>query len=159
MNATYDWDMLASVTAALPAMTFLFIGPVLEQTSLMAEVLARPNVRHLGARPHGSLPAYIQHSAVLLNPLAVNEHNDRRSPLRLYDYLTTSAFVVSTAVHEAHVHEGHVAIGSTVAEMIELISRGAASPPGRLEQRREYILRNTWQARGRQMISHMSEVA
>src|ERR1019366_3560303 len=111
-------------------------------------LFSRSNVHWLGPKPHDHLPAYLRQFDVLINPLLVNDHNNRRSLLRLYDYLTTDRPIVSTAIAEAFNHVPFVNIAKDKEEFRRLLGEALtlkAAPD--LERRREYIAANTWHAR------------
>lgn len=160
INASYDWDLINALAERLSAVFFVFIGSIHEPSSAVRSriqaTFARPNVKWLGPRDHASLPAYIANFDVCLNPLAVTPHNDRRSPLRLYDYLASYQPVVSTAVAEVAAHGGLIAVGSTADEITSHISQ--ALMPGHtvdLVSRRSYIARNTWTSRAQAFLSQL----
>lgn len=152
INATYDWNLIAALAEARPEVSYVFIGPLREtderQRSQIEQVFARPNVHWLGPRPHDELPAYLSGSEVLLNPLAINDHNDRRYPLRLCEYLTTDRPILTTAIHEAKWFAPHVvpfndpsgavaALDAAIAGETEIDSVG----------RRRWLDENSWDAR------------
>ncbi|MFL5329784.1 MAG: hypothetical protein ACJ8C4_12805 [Gemmataceae bacterium] len=157
INRSYDWDLIATISDALPHMSFVFVGPIFlesaEMTKRIQSVLSRPNVRHLGTKPHEDLPRYLMHYDVCFNSLEVNEQNHRRSPLRLYDYLATDRPILSTAIREAYEHRPFIEIGPTADDCVNLL-RTMTSPDYRtdLVGRAQYILRNTWQNRAEQML-------
>lgn len=163
INGSYDWDLIDGLSQRLPNATFVFVGPLLDESEAVrqriAAVLARPNVRWLGKKPHDQLPAYWSAFDVCLNPLQVNEHNNRRSPLRLYDYLSTSKPILSTAVSEAYQHQGLVEIGQDVeqcAAALQQMLRGER--PVDVERRRRYIRNNTWEQRAAAMLREISKL-
>ncbi len=83
--------------------------------------------------------------------------NDRRSPLRFYDYLAADKPIVTTAVAEAFAHGELLSIGRDAEEITSLIR---AHLEGRIDldlnARRRYILDNTWQNRGRQFLQYLN---
>jgi glycosyltransferase involved in cell wall biosynthesis len=157
--SAYDWDLIEYMSASLPHAHFVFIGPRFkEQPSLAMNridaVFARPNVHWLGAKAHADLPAYLRRFDVCCNPLCVSEHNDRRSPLRLFDYLTTDRPIVSTAIAEAFSHVPFVSIAKDKEDFRRLLVEALAlkvAPD--LERRRNYIAANTWHARAAELCN------
>jgi len=152
-SSAYDWDLIEYVRANLPNAHFVFIGPRFKERSTsganrVEAVFARPNVHWLGPKPHAHLPAYFRRFDVCFNPLCVSEHNHRRSPLRLFDYLTTDRPIVSTAIAEAFNHVPFVSIAKDKEEFCRLVREALTlkvAPD--LERRRNYISANTWHAR------------
>jgi glycosyltransferase involved in cell wall biosynthesis len=160
INSSYDWDLIDAVADRLRSITFVFVGnlqePSLAVRKRIEATFARENVRWLGPRNHAALPSYIANFNVCLNPLAVTPHNDRRSPLRLYDYLASHQPVVSTAVAEAAVHDGLIAVGHTPEEIASHIE-DALKPGHRVDlpARQSYISNNTWAARARRFLKEL----
>ncbi len=164
INRSYDWALIAAVADALPDVSLVFIGPLIEpdpsERARIMHVLKKPNVHWLGKRPHEQLPAYLAHFDVCLNPLAVTAHNDRRSPLRLFDYLATDRPVLSTAIAEAFEHLPHLDIGRDEAECVSAIrAMLAGDRPVDLASRHRYMLANTWEARARAMVDRITQIA
>jgi len=160
-SSAYDWELIENLSASFPNAHFVFIGPRFkEQSSSEANrieaAFARPNVHWLGPKPHAHLAAYMRCFDVCINPLCVSEHNHRRSPLRLYDYLTTDRPIVSTAIAEAFNHVPFVSIAKDKEEFGRLLREALTlKAAADLEQRREYIAGNTWHARAREFWQHV----
>lgn len=163
INRSYDWKTIGAMADALPHATFVFVGPIIEPSpehrGTIDEVFCRSNVKWLGPRPHAELPGYLRGFDVCLNPLAITEHNDRRSPLRLYDYLATDRPILSTAGTEALAHGSLIQTFSTVQEGIDAL-RAMLSPDYRVDRpaRTAYIRENTWEARAEQFLSHVRQI-
>lgn len=164
INLTYDWDLLEALIEARPGVSFVFVGPNHELDPVgrdrIDRVFARPNVFWLGVKPHADLPAYLNGCEVLLNPLAVDDHNDRRFPLRLSEYLTTRRPVLTTAVHEARAFAPHVVPFDDSAEALIALDRAIADDSSvDLAGRREWLQRNTWDARAENVLRSIDLVA
>jgi glycosyltransferase involved in cell wall biosynthesis len=152
-SSAYDWELIEHLSASFPSVHFVFVGPRLkEQSSAEAlrieSVFARPNVHWLGPKPHPHLPAYLRIFDVCINPLCISEHNHRRSPLRLFDYLATDRPIISTAIAEAFNHVPFVSIGKDKEDFARLLGEALSlkvAPD--LEVRREYLAANTWHSR------------
>jgi hypothetical protein len=152
-SSAYDWELIEHLSTSFPSVHFVFIGPRFKEQSSstvnrIEALFTRPNVHSLGPKPHAHLPAYLRCFDVCINPLRVSEHNHRRSPLRLFDYLTTDRPIISTAIAEAFNHVPFVSIGEDKEDFARLLG-GALSlkvAPD-LEARREYIAANTWHSR------------
>ena len=160
--SSYDWNLIEELARLRPAERFVFIGPNIEadpdKRAAIERVFTRPNVHWLGPRPHDDLPKYLQHFDICLNPLAVNEHNDRRSPLRLYDCLATDKPILSTAIAEAHCHLPHLSLcrgAEEMAAVIEQVCSGKYEMD--LDARRRYIETNTWEHRAEQLLAILGQ--
>jgi glycosyltransferase involved in cell wall biosynthesis len=158
INETYDWAMLGELADRMPEASFVFIGPIIAEaaehrTAIDAVLKGKPNVHWLGRKPHADLPAYLGAFDVCLNPLAPGPHADRRSPLRLFDYLATGKPIVSTNIAEAR-HDGHVWLADNATEMAALIRQGYSGERQLdLPARQKYIEQNTWEMRALDMLA------
>ncbi len=157
INRSYDWRLIEDLARCAVGVVLVFVGPIIEaDPAIRADiqrVLALPNIRWLGPKPHDALPDYLRRFDVCLNPLAVNEHNNRRCPLRLYDYLATDKPIISTAINEAAMHRPHVLVARDVKEMaamVEKIQHGGYQVD--VASRRRYISENTWEKRAAKLL-------
>ncbi len=163
INYTYDLGYMQKLAALMPEVTFCYIGEVVEydwaqRKRLLAWLRRTENVVWLGAKPHRELPAYIHNFDLCLNCLHVDDNNNRRSPLRLYDYLTTERPVVSTPVREAYEHLPHILLADSPEQAAAMI-RDSFSGKRRVDlpRRRAYIRQNTWSVRARQFLGHLRQ--
>jgi glycosyltransferase involved in cell wall biosynthesis len=164
MSRAYDWLLLADLVGLCPEMRFAFVGPLFgEGAAVQAQidrVLSAPNVCWLGPKPHDELPRYIQRFTVCLNPLRSEPCNDRRSLLRLYDYLASDRLIVSTAVAAALEHGRHVIVGRDAAEMAASLRAAVAGGTPAVDQvaRREYVRHFTWKRRAEMFLANVHSV-
>ncbi len=163
ISRAYDWDLLAKLVRLNPGHLFVFVGPMFgEAPRVLAQieaVFAAENVRWLGPKPHGELPRYINRFTVCLNPLRVEPCNNRRSLLRLYDYLASDRPIASTGVAAALEHRPHVEIGQDAAGLATLIGR--MSEEGYAVDRaarRQYVRLHTWGRRAETFLTNLRSV-
>jgi len=164
INGTYDWALIERLAEARPEVSFVFIGPNREpEVALRARidaVFARENVYWLGSKPRTDLPSYLNASDVLLNPLTINEHNDRRFPLRLCEYLATDRLILTTAIHEAKWFAPHVVpFGDATSALAALDAALGGEPAVDSVERRAWLEANTWDARASEVLSVLEAVA
>ncbi|WP_237565908.1 glycosyltransferase [Ornithinimicrobium cerasi] len=75
----------------------LLLGPIaLENAEVNA--LAEGGVQLLGRRPASSVPAYLQHAAVLVVPHVQSDFTESLDPIKAYEYQASGRPVVATAV-------------------------------------------------------------
>jgi glycosyltransferase involved in cell wall biosynthesis len=154
ISKAYDWDLLDELVRLCPELSFVFVGPVFGDGPA-DRLFSSANVRWLGPKPHADLPRYIARFDVCLNPLRVEPCNDRRSLLRLYDYLASDRPVVSTAVAPALEHGPHVAVGRGAAEIAALLRWPPAVDRA---ARREYVRQHTWERRAETFLANLRAV-
>ena len=164
INKTYDWEFILALAAAMPEVRFCFVGNVDEDVpdkrrQVLHHLTTTPNILWLGRQPHSELPAYIQHFDVAFCFLKADYAGNRRSPLRLYDYLSSDRPVVSTPVAEAYVHVPHLHVAQTPQDAAALVRRILTGGlPVDVEARRNYIQQQTWSIRAREFMEGLQEI-
>lgn len=163
IGPSYDWALLDEATARCRRITFVFVGPRQEmggESALAASrVFARSNVRWLGAKQPEELAAYMCRSDVLFSPLAVTDANNRRSLLRIYDYLATDRPVVATPVASAAEHGGYLSLASTGEEFAKALEAAADAAPVDQARRHAYLQQHTWEQRAAMFVSNLEQAA
>jgi hypothetical protein len=164
INSTYDWPFIAALAAALPEARLCFVGNISEenldlQGQILHQLRTTPNICFLDRQPHEALPAFMQHSDILFCPLKPGAYADRRSPLRLYDYLTTDRPILTTDIREARAHLPHLHIASTASDAAALAKEiFSGQLPLDLVARRAYIAQHTWPSRARQFLIELLQL-
>lgn len=147
-----DLSLVASVARRRPEWAFVLIGEAVCDTSAVAGL---PNVRLLGRRAYGELPAYCRAFDVGLIPFVVNELTLAVNPIKLREYLAAGLPVVSTPLPEVRAYEPHVRIGGTAEAFERACERALADarsiPP---HERQALVREDGWPARVEQ-ISRM----
>ena len=161
INGTYDWDYIAELAANLPEARLCLVGNISEseprwQREIAKHLTGIPNILFIDRQPHEQIPAYIRHFDILVCLLRAGEFSDRRSPLRLYDCLTTQRPIISTPIREALEHLPHVHIAGSAKEAAAKRGRIFAGEfPVDTVARRNYIERQTWGIRARQLLDEL----
>jgi glycosyltransferase involved in cell wall biosynthesis len=164
VNHSYDWLFIGGLADALPDVSFVFVGPrtkaSAETSRQIDRVLERKNVFWLGPKPHSDLPQYLASFDICLNPLAINKDNDRRCPLRLFDYMATDKPILSTSIAEALLHRDHIACMDNVEEAARWIKEmaGVKQVPN-AKARNDYIRNHTWAARAASLLKFVEELS
>ncbi|MPZ99202.1 MAG: glycosyltransferase [Dehalococcoidia bacterium] len=164
LNRTYDWDWIDQLVAATPDATFVFVGPMMTADGTdpgrLYRSLSAPNVRWLGGRPHEALPRYLAGFDVLLSPLRVDDHNDRRCPLRFYDYMVTDRPILSTGIREAEEFRAHMGVATEPEDAVRILQGmlGGEWPVDR-EARAAWRASNSFETRAQQVIAAVESLA
>jgi hypothetical protein len=164
INRDYDWDYVQAIAKALPEVRFCFLGRIQDpapqaRREIMEIFRANPNLQWLGWRDYPLIPAYMRSFDILMNFLRADAFGDRRSPLRLYDYLTTDRPIISTAVREAQEHLPHIQIAKAPGDAIQLIREilaGGHSPD--IPARRNYIASHSWHDRAKEFLAEVEKI-
>jgi glycosyltransferase involved in cell wall biosynthesis len=164
INATFDWKYVADLAATLPDVQLCFVGNVDESNSyerreIIKQLTTTPNIIWLGQQPHELLPAYIQHFDIAICLLKSGHFSDRRSPLRLYDYLAFDRPIITTDVREAHEHMPHLHIAASAQEAARVAREILAGEhPVDVAGRRRHIAANTWSTRAKELLDELQRV-
>jgi UDP-galactopyranose mutase len=91
-----DLELIRSVAAACPKISFVFIGPVVKISS--EDLPKAKNIHYLGHRSYAELPAYLSGWDAALMPFALNEATRFISPTKTPEYLAAGRPVIGTKV-------------------------------------------------------------
>jgi hypothetical protein len=164
INRDYDWDYIQTIARAFPNVRFFFLGKIDEDVREIRRDIynifrTNPNLFWLGWRKYSLMPSYMRTFDILMNFLRADPFGDRRSPLRLYDYLTTDRPIISTPVAEAYEHVPHVHIAKEPSDAIILISQmlaGQHKPD--MEARKSYTQSQSWDCRAKEFIAEVGKI-
>lgn len=160
INMTYDFELIERLADAFPNVWFVFIGPIFKMNEqdrqIVDTVFSRPNIRWLGPKPHATLPDYMAQFTVCINPLRKMPANDRRSQLRLFDYLAAEKPVISSDLTDARNHRQYLMIARDIDHFIESMN-AVLSGQVRIDQQsvRDYIDAQTWEVRAATFVREM----
>lgn len=98
LDERLDLDLIRSVAAMRPDMSFIFIGPVVKISE--QELPRAHNIHYLGQKCYTKLPAYLAGWDVALMPFALNEATRFISPTKTPEYLAAGRPVVSTPIQD-----------------------------------------------------------
>ncbi len=143
-----DVDLVCRVAAARPSWQLVFIGPNLLGAASHRRLAALPNVRLLGPRSYGDLPASMGVFDVCIIPHRVTPFTESLNPIKIYEYLATGLPIVSTPVATVRelpdvVYLAHDATEFVASAEVALAERD----DGRRARRRTLAKENSWQQR------------
>ena len=92
-----DWDLVGSVAAANPDLSFVFVGPLFTGNERLP---SGPNLHYLGHRDYRLLPNYLRGFDAGIIPFRVSPMTKACNPIKLWEYLAAGKPVVSTALPE-----------------------------------------------------------
>jgi glycosyltransferase involved in cell wall biosynthesis len=96
-----DWALLHRLTELRPNWSFVFVGPVKEDSETQTAVRSlarRRNVYFLGCKPTYQLPPYPQHFNACIMPYRMNDYTRYIYPLKLHEYLATGHPAIGTSI-------------------------------------------------------------
>jgi glycosyltransferase involved in cell wall biosynthesis len=138
-----DYELLKFLALKSPAVSFVLIGEVLEDTGAVAGV---PNIFFLGKRPYESLPNYLQEFAVACIFYDTKDtFNNYRNPKKLKEYLATGKPVVSMPNLEMSYYADYVSIAPDYQAFHDFLTEAmSADKIEAREKRIAFAKRQTW---------------
>jgi glycosyltransferase involved in cell wall biosynthesis len=151
-----DWvdvGLLARTAKALPEAQVAVVGPVRTACSLK-ELRNAANVRFLGPKPHGEVPAWIKAMDVCLIPFHRNELAQAADPIKLYEYCALGKPVVSTVQQDLPADLAPVRVAGSDEEFIEGVKSALSEgDPARRTERIAFASRHTWERRASDLLA------
>jgi glycosyltransferase involved in cell wall biosynthesis len=95
-----DYELLTGIAAARRDWSLVLVGPVGlgDPDTDVSALEAEPNVRLVGPRPHGALPAVLRAAAVGLIPYRSSRLTASIFPMKVYEYLAAGLPVVASGL-------------------------------------------------------------
>lgn len=142
----FDWDLLGQVVQNYRHDVVCVIGDYRGQCQNPP-----PNLKFLGLKPQRELPAYLAFSRVAIIPWKRSPISRATSPLKLYEYLAMRCPVVAPDWLPLAGIPG-VWWARNQREFVELVGKADRTKLNEAEIR-EFIAKNDWQTRVRQMLA------
>jgi len=103
-------------------------------------------VHFLGPKPPASLPGYIRHFDVCLNPQVLNDLTRGNYPRKVDEYLLLGRPVVASRTEAMRLFEAHTYLADTDDDYVRLIAQALREDsPARQQQRRAFAATHTWE--------------
>jgi glycosyltransferase involved in cell wall biosynthesis len=152
IQSRLDQELLRTVAARLPDVSFVLAGPVRRGSEGLVSGLPG-NVRSLGAVPHGDLPAVLAGWDAAMVPHRRDALTASMDPLKLYEYVAAGLPVVSTIVSPNPVLRDHVRVATSPDEFAAALQEElAADTPAAGERRRQAVVTESWPARAERVL-------
>lgn len=97
-DARLDVELVIELARSLPTLSIVLVGPDALETPARHQLSAEPNIHLLGSRPYADVPAYLQHSDVVLVPHRVTPFTESLDPIKAYECLAVETPTVATPV-------------------------------------------------------------
>lgn len=91
-----DYRLLLRVADAFPEASLVFVGRIEQRVPKLVELLARPNVTHVGYVEKERVPGLVAHFDVCIAPFRQDEVARVVSPLKVFEYLAAGKPVVAS---------------------------------------------------------------
>ena len=140
-----DIRIIEIIATAKPSWNIVLVGP--EDAVFAASTLHHlPNVLFTGRRPLASLPAFVEHFDVCLNPQLINTITKGNYPLKIDEYLAMGRPVVATRTPTMKLFEDYTWLADKPEDypaLIEAALRHDSAEEG--ERRIAFAREHTWE--------------
>lgn len=140
-----DTKILEIIARERPDWNIVLVGPedAVFQSSILHQM---PNVLFTGRRPLESLPAFVQHFDVCLNPQLINTITKGNYPLKIDEYLAMGRPVVATRTPTMKLFERQTWLAGRPEEYPGLIAEALGhDDPAAQQQRIAFAREHTWE--------------
>ena len=125
-DSRIDIELVAELSRNLPHVNLVFVGPEALRVESRTVLEELPNVFLLGSRPYDDIPAYLQHSDVIVVPHRISRFTESLDPIKVYECLAVDIPTVATRVagFRDHDHEFHIVErGAFAKQVTDALSR------------------------------------
>ena len=148
LDSWFDVEAIEQSAALHPECRFLIAGRI--EYDPIQRLRALPNVELLGEIPYGRVPELLAQLRIALIPFRINPLTLVTNPIKLYEYFSLGLPVVSTPLPEAAAMADLVYLGASPGDFARQVGRALEEEdPPRRARRREIALRESWEARVR----------
>lgn len=142
LESWVDYELIVSCAAAHPDVSFVIIGEVKTDISILSE---HRNIIRLNHVPYEDLPRYAEVFDVALIPRRINQLTVAMNPIKLLEYLALELPVVSTNLPEVRRYEDLVFVAEDNDHFVRLIAQALNdNTPARRKLRRLAAERISW---------------
>lgn len=160
VSRAVDVELLCKTAAAYPSASMVIIGGIQEPNPLFDKLLALPNVKYLGFRPHSELPQQIAALDVCLIPYVQSDFVNGVSSQKLFEYLALGKNVVCTRYPEVTDLEDAMWIADDHAQFVRMVNEAANAKPSdeQVRRRREISEQHSLDSSLTRAINHLSSL-
>lgn len=127
-----DVELVRRLAEQHPDLHVVLVGPDFLEEGSRRRLTSLGNLHQIGARPHATVPAYLQHAGVVIVPHVVSPFTESLDPIKAYECLAVGRPTVATPV--AGFRDLHAPVvvaegGAWVEQAARLAGRRAPSDP------------------------------
>jgi glycosyltransferase involved in cell wall biosynthesis len=150
----FDASLLHDVFSRRPDWTVVVVGPECAPCPAIDRLKSLRNVRFLGRRALGELPAFLKAFDACLIPYTLTENKRLADPLKFYEYLAAGKPIVSKRLAGLAPFSDLVSFATDADEWIAAIADALRhDSPDRIARRQAIASRNTWDDRVHDILS------
>src|SRR5579859_1736938 len=130
-----DIRIILEIARSRPDWHIVMVGPE-DEFFAGSELHSLPNVHFLGRKELTTLPAYIAHCDVCINPQLVNGMTIGNYPLKIDEYLAMGKPVVATRTATMKLFEDHTYLADSPGDYVPLVEKALAEDNAGLQAKR-----------------------
>jgi glycosyltransferase involved in cell wall biosynthesis len=140
-----DIDLLIFLAKREQNLNFVLIGP--EESCFKNSALHQlPNVFFLGNKSPESLPAYIHHFDICINPQIVNDLTEANYPRKIDEYLAVGKPIIATKTPTMEIFKDVVYLADEKESFLTFIKQALSENTfEKTIQRQKEALKHTWE--------------
>ncbi|HLZ86064.1 MAG TPA: glycosyltransferase [Puia sp.] len=140
-----DIRIILEIARSRPDWHIVMVGPE-DEFFAGSELHSLPNVHFLGRKELPTLPAYIAHCDVCINPQLVNGMTIGNYPLKIDEYLAMGKPVVATRTATMKLFEDHTYLADSPGDYVPLVEKALAEDNAGLQAKRiGFANEHTWE--------------
>lgn len=149
LDERFGKDAVKHIAETFPNLTIVIIGPYTK--TVRDYFVSSPNIHLLGRKPYDEISKYLNHSDIAILPLSDQPSNKGRSPMKIYEYMSTGLPVVASWTPELAAREDpYVYLGKDSFALANHIQH-LLDHPYTVNKRREvslYAQQFSWSTKG-----------
>lgn len=153
----FDYDLVSQIAVTNPKWRIQLIGIDYDGSLQASGLLSIPNVVYLGVVDYEFLPGVVDFDVAIL-PFKINEITRATSPIKIYEYLSLGLPVVSTPLPECEKIDLVVTANDAKSFSKILIECHTLDNLEQRMVRREFALKNSWDARSLEYIENKEKI-
>jgi teichuronic acid biosynthesis glycosyltransferase TuaH len=147
LETRLDIGLIEAIAKRKPEWSIVLVGPE-DDAFKQSNLHNISNVHFLGSKPVDSLPSYVHHFDVCINPQVLNQMTIGNYPRKIDEYLAAGKPVVATETDTMQMFKDYCFLAKDVDGYVEGISQMLANGNSKedFEARRAFALSHTWEA-------------
>lgn len=154
VSSWFDLDLVTDVVEKFDSVEFNLIGPV------DIKIPNHHRINVLGPKKHNELIEICFDADAFIMPFKINELIKGVDPVKLYEYLSYDASVISVYYDELNYFKPHINFYNSIEDAMDLIEVLLKSPllnVDQKEKRKLFLKENSWENRHKNILDVLSD--
>lgn len=152
----FDVGLVEQVAQSYPQHTILLVGGA--KPDIAQRLKKYRNIHMTGEIPYAKLPYYVHAFDVGLLPFRICDLTLNTNPVKIYEYFAAGLPVVAVNLPEMKQFADLIYVGCG-QDFVEAVGWNLLNADGKRTQRQDFAQKNSWAARGRELVGTLSGVS